>query len=79
MDISKFLIKDPEHNGPSVSLTMMLISFVLVLVCAGLDMAGKVKSTSIILEVFWGTCGLYFGRKFTNKSGSNIDTTKEGQ
>jgi len=66
MDITKLLIKDPKGDqAPSVSLTMMLVTFIVLLVAAGLEMAGKVKGTSIILEAFWGTAGLYFGRKFT--------------
>lgn len=73
MDISKILVQDPKEKVPSVSLTMMLASFIIVLIASVLDMMGKVKSTSIILEVFWGTCGLYWGRKFNSKSGNNVE------
>jgi len=80
MDLSRILIKDPKQKEPSVSLTMMLIAFIVALVAAGLDMAGKIKSTSVTLELFWGVTALYFGRRF-NIGGKQIglDKDKEGQ
>lgn len=78
MNISKLLVNDPKQKEPSVSLTMLLVSFIVVLIAAGLEMAGKVKGTSITLELFWGTCGLYFGRRF-NIGGKQIGIDKDGQ
>jgi hypothetical protein len=79
MDLSKLFIKDPKQKEPSVSLTMLVIAFIVAVVAAGLDMAGKVKSTSVTLELFWGVAALYFGRRATLPSKSVIDEkTKEG-
>jgi hypothetical protein len=74
MDLSRILIKDPKQKEPSVSLTMMLIAFIVALVAAGLDMAGKIKSTSVTLELFWGVTALYFGRRVTLASKNVIES-----
>lgn len=70
MDSAKLYLTDPKTKEKSVSLTLMLVSFILALVAGGLEMAGLVKGTSISLELFWGTAGLYFGRKFTTRGQS---------
>lgn len=77
MDIQKFLIKDPKNGKASVSLTMMLIAFLIALSAAGLDMAGKVKGTSVILEIFWGTTALYFGRKLDFGKDKSVEKETE--
>lgn len=78
MDISKFLIKEPKGDkAPSVSLTMLLVMFIVFLVAIGLDMAGKVKSTSIVTEGFYAILALYFGRRF-NIGGKQIGMDKDG-
>lgn len=80
MNLSKLFIKDPKQKEPSVSLTMLLIAFIVALVAAGLDMAGKVKSTSVTLELFWGVCALYFGRRMkVNGKEISSDKPQEGQ
>jgi len=76
MNIKKFLFIDPKNGKASVSLTMMLLSFLIVLIAAGLDMSGKVKGTSVILEIFWGTTALYFGRKLNFSKEKSVE--KEG-
>lgn len=52
---------------PSVSLTLMLVSFVVLLVIGVLDICSVVKSTGIFLELFLTTVGLYFGRRVNFK------------
>lgn len=76
MDLTKLLAQDPKQKEPSVSLTMLLISFIIVLIAAGLEMAGKVKGTSVTLELFWGTAGLYFGRR-TSLFSKNVIESKD--
>jgi hypothetical protein len=68
-------IQDPITKQPSVSLTNLVVSIILLLVATGLDLAGKVKGTSIVLEYFGVSSALYFsrrininGREFTSES-----------
>jgi hypothetical protein len=67
-------IIDPRTKEPSVSLSMLVISFLGVLIASGLEMSGKVENTSILMEAFYASAGLYWGRKFQGKSGNNIET-----
>lgn len=81
-------IKDPKNDKPSVSLTILALSIVILLVSGVLEMMGKIQSTSIAAEFFYGACATYFGRrvKFGDKEfGQNADipdntntTTKYG-
>jgi hypothetical protein len=73
-------IQDPITKLPSVSLTNLVISTIFLLVAAGLDLAGKVKGTSIALEYFGVSAALYFsrrinvnGRSFTAESDEKQD------
>lgn len=63
-------IIDPKTGESSVSLTMLVVTFVLVLVAVCLSMAGVIKDTSIVTELFYGNLALYFGRRlsFSNKT-----------
>jgi hypothetical protein len=60
-------ITDPTTKLKSVSLTMLAVSFVVVLVSAGLHMADKVKDTSVVMELFYTTAALYFSRRVSIK------------
>ena len=65
MNINGAWLEDPVTNKPSVSLTLMVVSFIGVVVAEILQIAGKVETVSIGMELF-GTCtALYFGRRFT--------------
>lgn len=65
-------LKDPRSGQKSVSLTLMMVSFASVLVCSFAHMAGKLDSTGPLLELFYATAALYFGRRFKHK-GAEID------
>jgi hypothetical protein len=69
-------IQDPITKQPSVSLTNLTISTLLLLVAAGLDLAGKVKSTSIALEYFGVSAALYFSRRI-NVNGKSFTAESE--
>jgi enamine deaminase RidA (YjgF/YER057c/UK114 family) len=58
-------VKDPKDGSASVSLTMLAVSFIAVLIAAGLQMADVIKDTSVVLELFYGNLALYFGRRFS--------------
>ena len=69
-------IEDPISKKPSVSLTNLIISIVLLLVATGLDLAGKVKGTSIALEYFGVSSALYFSRRI-NLNGRSFTAESE--
>lgn len=70
-------IADPKSKEPSVSLTLLTLSFVALLVASTVHLAGLTDNTSSLTELFVTTAGLYFGRKFTTKSGNAIETKAE--
>jgi hypothetical protein len=69
-------IQDPISKQPSVSLTNLVLSTVFLLVAAGLDLAGKVKGTSIALEYFGVSAALYFSRRI-NVNGKSFTAESE--
>lgn len=58
-------LNDPKTKEASVSLTMLVVTFVGTILAACLHMAGKVESTSVMSELFYGNVALYFGRRFS--------------
>lgn len=66
-------IVDPKVNEKSVSVTLLLASFTVCIVAAGLEMASVVKSTSVAFELFGACAALYAGRKFTTAKGAVIE------
>ena len=75
MNINGIFLNDPKDKTPSVSLTLMVVSFITALGGAIAHMMGKVQDTSIVLEVFFATSSLYFGRKWTSSKNSVIEST----
>lgn len=66
MNLEKVWVKDPkDENAPSVTLTLMVVSFLLVVAVGGLHLAGIVKETSIFLELFYGSLATYLGRRMS--------------
>ena len=78
MDSDKLWIRDPKTKEKSVSLTMVVISFIGAIVASRLEMYGLADNTGSTLELFYASAGLYWGRKFTTKSGSIEPESKEG-
>lgn len=65
MEIKGIWMDDPKTKEPSVSLSMLVLSFAGVLVAACLHMADVVKDTSVMTEIFYANVALYFGRRFS--------------
>lgn len=66
-------ISDPSNNGqPSATLTFTCIALVCCVVAGFLEAFGKVKTTSLFLELFMTTSAMYLGRRFSFK-GKNIE------
>lgn len=68
-------VNDPVSGLPSVSLTLLVVTFAGVIVAGALNMAGVVASTSIFSEVFYSATALYFGRRM-NIGGKLISADK---
>lgn len=69
-------LKDPKNKKPSVSLTLMVISFIIAIAVAILMVFKQVEQSGIILELFYGTSSLYFFRKLTFR-GKNIQIEQD--
>ena len=52
----------------------MMISFLAVVIASGAMVLGKVDSTGPLLELFYATAGLYFGRRLKLKGRDNETT-----
>lgn len=69
-------VQDPITKVPSVSLTNLVLSIIFLLVAAALDLAGKVKGTSVALEYFGVSSALYFSRRI-NLNGRSFSAESE--
>lgn len=58
-------ITDPKTKEASVSLTLLIVTFVGALVASGLQCFGVIDNTGMAPELFYGNVALYFGRRFT--------------
>jgi len=67
-------IVDPKTKEPSVSLSLLVTSFVLVVVGTVCHITKITESTSVLMELFYANTALYFGRKMQGKSGNVIET-----
>lgn len=65
--LNLFWVVDPKTGEVSVSLTMLVVTFIGVLVACGLEMAGVIENTSVMTEIFYASVALYFGRRFSFK------------
>jgi hypothetical protein len=70
--------RDPRTKLPSVSLTMMLISFLLVLVGLINKWAQLVQGIELnnAMELLYVTSGLYFGRAISKRTYNAADQGK---
>jgi len=71
-------ISDPKTKEPSVSLSMLCVSFVAALVAMGLHMAKVIDDTSVATELLYSTTALYFGRRFSIKGNDYNSEKTEG-
>lgn len=76
MKVSIPFVLDPITKKASVSLTNLVISILFLLVAAAMDLAGKVKDTSIALEYFGISSALYFSRR-VNINGRSFSSESE--
>ena len=60
-------LNDPKDGKPSVSLSLLLVSFILAVGFGAAQALGKTQSMGPLLEIFYSMTCLYFGRRFTFK------------
>lgn len=59
-----FYFNDPKTKEPSVSLSFVLIAFIVVLFGSVANVLGYVeKEPGPLMELFYATAALYFGRR----------------
>lgn len=58
-------IPDPKTKEPSVSLTLLVVSFLGLVIVGALEIFQMVKTTSVFETLFMTTSGLYFGRRLS--------------
>lgn len=67
---------DPKNNKKSVSLTLVILSTVLYMGAIAGNIAGAEVDTSLITQFWFGSCGLYFGRRISFSKDGNIETER---
>lgn len=72
-------LNDPKTQEKSVSLTILVYSFILLLVIGVLQVMNKVTTTGPFTELFYSSVALYFGRRlnfggriFTSETASEV-------
>ena len=72
-------LKDPKDGTASVTLTFLVVSFVLVVGFSVAAVLGHTKDTEPLMQLFYACSALYFGRRVTigNKTYSNKETPSE--
>ena len=73
MDLNKIWVVDPKDGKSSVSLTLVVITFLICIIASGLEIAKVSSGTSMAFELFGAACGLYWGRKWTSSKGQGIE------
>lgn len=66
-------IKDPKTNKRSVSLTMLIVTGVLCIAGAIMQMLGKTDNTSLLAELFYTSAALYGGRRLKFSKDGSVD------
>lgn len=58
-------LKDPKTKEPSLTLTLMWISFYILIAGSIAFILGKIETTGPLLEIYVTNSTLYFSRRFT--------------
>ena len=71
-----FLLRDEKTQGPSVSLTLLIISFTLTILSLITKFTKLVDGVDVsnAMELLIITASLYFGRKISKKFAAEKDT-----
>ena len=66
-------ITDPTTGKPSVSLTIFMISFAIMVAGTIFEAFHIIKSTALLDELFFSSIGLYWGRRNLSFNGKSIN------
>lgn len=66
-------VADPVTKQPSVSLTLLVLSTVLMVAGASYETFREVKSSDLLLQLFYTAVGLYWGRKNLSFNGKQVN------
>jgi len=61
-------LKDPKNGKGSVSLTLMMTSFAICVTASASFILGHIDTIGPVMELFYSTAALYFGRRFKIKT-----------
>ena len=70
-------IKDPTTKEPSVSLSLMLVSFLITIIVSVLQVSKNVDNGGMSFEILALMTSLYFGRRFSVKT-KNMEASSDG-
>lgn len=72
-------LKDPKDGKESVTLTFLVTSFILISGFSVACVLGQVKTVEPLMDLFYATAALYFGRRVTigSKTFSGKETPSE--
>lgn len=74
----KIWIIDPKTNTPSVSLTVFVIATIMYVAAIAANLFGVDLDTGLITQFWYGSGGLYFGRRLSvSKDGITDIQTKD--
>ena len=70
-----FYFKDPKTGEPSLTLTLVWISFYMLIAGSIAFIMGRIETTGPLLEIYITNATLYFSRRF-NLSTKNLTVTQ---
>lgn len=71
-------LRDPSNNQPSVTLSLLIVSFVAALGASALHAAGQLQSTSSFVEILYSMSAIYLGRRISI-GGKNFSGNEESK
>jgi len=72
-------LRDPKNRKRSVSLSLLAVSFVLVVGASTAQMLGLIENTGLAAEIFYSCCATYFGRRIKFKGADFGTGVENGQ
>lgn len=70
-------LKDPNSDKVSVSLTLLIASFTMLVVLGIAQVKGRIATTGVFEQLFYACAGLYFGRNLKLSKDSKELTKNE--
>lgn len=71
-------LKDPKTKEPSLTLTLMWVSFYMLIAGSIAFIFGQIETTGPLLEIYVTNATLYFSRRFTFQT-KNLTVNNPGE